>query len=952
MSKKKKNEQEQTPVVAPVTEEAVVKSPKKKPVAFLIVLGILVLCAAIVVPVYLVKSIGTRNRAEKNIYLALEYLGVNNRDMASAYLDKVEKTSKQNLNFASDCAEVLQNKLSGNTTLSKIKVDMLRKNYKLNDTKELIVNYFDNNEQSSDNYQAVINKIVSLMNISDKRLAKYDLQFTLEKDAMINGYLSDEDKESYEKLCGEKAGFYLELSVALSNGDYQSAFDQAVSLVKKSASEDNRLLLADVVARAAYSGNPITQEQFYLAMDEEYDPVTAEKEFASLNKKIQKGEDRLSTIQLKIDSEKDDDKRNQLGQVLREQLKELELLNLEKENVTAYKALNSIADIHSLEADLVETKLLYAVGKSDEALEKLAKTSNSYKVDLADNEKIKQGFNVIASIQNGDTKAATSPLAIETIEKMLNISTGDVVICSSSDVYGYGRKDLAADLVGEFVSGYKYANSGIYISNVDASKFPEISFTVNACEEILSDLVHKRQIEMKDTHAAVDYKAKMAEGTTSSICFLVDTSGSMSGTAIQDAKESLIYFADTMTGNSEIAMVDFDSSASVVAPLSHDLTKFVDAANRLDADGGTNFDNAIQIGMEALEGATSAKNIIMMTDGQCGVSDDVIQEAAARGIKIFTVGFGDVEEEVLSRIAETTSGTFTLAASSADLGKVYESLGAVIGNSVQVVYTVKENLDEPERYIFIHSNRYDSSKKYVYREGEKTIANDADGFCISDSRVLALDDMERRAQQKDKVGITFTGAKMDKVVSVTIAGRTYQPDPDGRRSEDRLYIEMDPLTSTGLFDAKFTFEDGSEYFAQNAVLIYDDNQENSYIRRPAMRIGAVLVEANNMYILPDGTRVLQGVRFYNYDMGMDNCSDESLNASTENLVVLQKVTPSEATINTTRYQNWGETGEFVMDGVMILVDSDAQLINGGRSYSAIGKVVGTINGSGCTLNQK
>ena len=40
-----------------------------------------------------------------------------------------------------------------------------------------------------------------------------------------------------------------------------------------------------------------------------------------------------------------------------------------------------------------------------------------------------------------------------------------------------------------------------------------------------------------------------------SICFVVDTSGSMDGTPIQDAREALGQFLDQVTGNTELADV-------------------------------------------------------------------------------------------------------------------------------------------------------------------------------------------------------------------------------------------------------------------------------------------------------------------------------------------------------------------------------------------------------------
>ena len=43
-----------------------------------------------------------------------------------------------------------------------------------------------------------------------------------------------------------------------------------------------------------------------------------------------------------------------------------------------------------------------------------------------------------------------------------------------------------------------------------------------------------------------------------------------------------------------------------------------------------------------------------MTDGQSDIDMGVVQEAAAEHITIFTIGFGDVNDELLQSIADQT----------------------------------------------------------------------------------------------------------------------------------------------------------------------------------------------------------------------------------------------------------------------------------------------------------
>jgi Ca-activated chloride channel family protein len=94
-------------------------------------------------------------------------------------------------------------------------------------------------------------------------------------------------------------------------------------------------------------------------------------------------------------------------------------------------------------------------------------------------------------------------------------------------------------------------------------------------------------------------------------------------------------------------------------------------------------------------GSFRSAAIILLTDGQSNVGPDPIESArmaAERGVRVYTVGFGTAEgeilrfegwsmrvrldEETLKKIAELTRGEYYLAGSAAELEKVYATLSA------------------------------------------------------------------------------------------------------------------------------------------------------------------------------------------------------------------------------------------------------------------------------------
>jgi len=94
-------------------------------------------------------------------------------------------------------------------------------------------------------------------------------------------------------------------------------------------------------------------------------------------------------------------------------------------------------------------------------------------------------------------------------------------------------------------------------------------------------------------------------------------------------------------------------------------------------------------------GSYGSAVIILLTDGQSNVGPDPIESArmaADRGVRVYTVGFGTTEgeilrfegwsmrvrldEETLKKIAELTQGEYYYAGTAADLKNVYQTLSA------------------------------------------------------------------------------------------------------------------------------------------------------------------------------------------------------------------------------------------------------------------------------------
>jgi len=131
------------------------------------------------------------------------------------------------------------------------------------------------------------------------------------------------------------------------------------------------------------------------------------------------------------------------------------------------------------------------------------------------------------------------------------------------------------------------------------------------------------------------------------IVLVLDTSGSMSGTPINETKKASVNFIDTiLKENASIGIVTYASGANVVSDFSMNQRSLESAANGIGSGGGTNMDSGLKTAYEMLQYSNAKKKIIvLMSDGQPNegrTGDSLISfadEIKNDGIYIYALGF-------------------------------------------------------------------------------------------------------------------------------------------------------------------------------------------------------------------------------------------------------------------------------------------------------------------------
>lgn len=140
-------------------------------------------------------------------------------------------------------------------------------------------------------------------------------------------------------------------------------------------------------------------------------------------------------------------------------------------------------------------------------------------------------------------------------------------------------------------------------------------------------------------------------------------------------------------------LVSFSSSAKLEQPLTSNRTAVKNKIDTLVSSGNTNIGGAIYEATEELQkpplghGREEAKSFqILLSDGKSNTGPNPItaaQDAASKGIIIYTIGFGDdADEAELTQIAEITGGQYYYAEDENTLQAVYEYIALEIGASL------------------------------------------------------------------------------------------------------------------------------------------------------------------------------------------------------------------------------------------------------------------------------
>ena len=188
------------------------------------------------------------------------------------------------------------------------------------------------------------------------------------------------------------------------------------------------------------------------------------------------------------------------------------------------------------------------------------------------------------------------------------------------------------------------------------------------------------------------------------VIFIIDTSGSMGGTSIEQAKAGLLFGLGQLGGEDRFNIIEFNSHFQSLFDLPAPADEFHRQraerfVRRLNADGGTEMRPALNAAFNQLaavqssaEGARPAalRQIVFITDGSIANEGELFQfiYKRLRDVRIHTVGIGSAPNRYFMRkTAEFGRGTYTHIGT---IGEVEESMSALFEKiSRPVMHSIK-----------------------------------------------------------------------------------------------------------------------------------------------------------------------------------------------------------------------------------------------------------------------
>ncbi|MGH3019206.1 MAG: type II secretion system F family protein [Gaiellaceae bacterium] len=239
------------------------------------------------------------------------------------------------------------------------------------------------------------------------------------------------------------------------------------------------------------------------------------------------------------------------------------------------------------------------------------------------------------------------------------------------------------------------AEGELRLTEAGNTRFPDRSYVLTLPAGMSLD---ESRVDVLENGELVDALSVVPVGEAAEgefgVVLVIDASNSMQGAAITGAVEAARAFVEQRGPNQLVAILTFNRAPSVLLPFTADQEEIEAAlAGPPGLAGKTHVYDAVSAALDLLRDAEiAAGSVVVLSDGSDTGSaisrTEVANRARAAGVRVFSVGLRSkgFDFAALEQLAADAGGTYSETASSDDLARVFEDLGARLASEYLVRY--------------------------------------------------------------------------------------------------------------------------------------------------------------------------------------------------------------------------------------------------------------------------
>jgi Ca-activated chloride channel family protein len=200
------------------------------------------------------------------------------------------------------------------------------------------------------------------------------------------------------------------------------------------------------------------------------------------------------------------------------------------------------------------------------------------------------------------------------------------------------------------------------------------------------------------------------------LALVIDRSGSMSGTKIEQARRAALRLVDLLDEHDRLAIVHYGSDVRALGGLfatEDNKARMRRYINGIQDEGGTNIGEGLVAGKNYLAPAMTdfrVNRLLLLSDGQptVGITSasglaNTVAKIRAAGVSVTSLGVGaDFNEDLMQRLADVGGGSYGFISDASAMASIFEKdlkqAGTMVARGVTLNFTLPDGIGFREVY--------------------------------------------------------------------------------------------------------------------------------------------------------------------------------------------------------------------------------------------------------------